>query len=123
MYNYYCREQHSLSKSHSNRDFLDALNRLKIEQQFLVDNHIKKGDMLLSKHALRIIMHFVVLEGEDTNYKKFRDRVNIVRDIVNIEIYDLPLKHKIVGYLLNKRKYLSVYCLLLLRKKWQHMNG
>lgn len=121
LYNYFRRNQYSLSKSCYNKDFLDALNRLKIECQFYKEKQIAKGEMLLSKHALRIIAHFVVLEDEDSNYKNFSDRVNMVKDIVDIKSCNLPLKQKVLTYLVNKRKYLCIYLVLLLRKKWQYI--
>lgn len=77
IYNYYHRENQSLSSLKDRRSFLDNIAKLYCEKEFLYSCLVYNSNYILTNHALSCLKQFSILEGESNSYNSFKKRLTI----------------------------------------------
>lgn len=109
LYNYFHRDNNSLSQLKNYKSFIANLTKLNIEKRFLEDNKIEKGNLVLTNHTFGILKQFVLLSDRDNNYSEFKKRWEKIRPFVDTNVEVNSTKQKVLYYLVDKNLLLFIY--------------
>lgn len=86
LYLYIHRENISLTKIKNYDTFLCDLLNFKLKKEYLEQMNIKERKKILSEWAVLLVNKYVFLDGEDNNYRDFKNRVHQIKKIFSSTI-------------------------------------
>ena len=90
-YNYYHRNNGSLSTIKSREAYSSEFRKLQIEREFLYKNNILKRSKLLNNHAIACIKRFITIENEEKTYLNYKKRIKQV--ILLMDFKEITIKN------------------------------
>lgn len=108
-YNYFHRNNNSLSQLKDYKSYLANLTKLKLEKEFLENNKIKNANAVLTNHAFSALKQFVFLSDRDNNYLEFKNRWEKIKAFVDIDVKPRSTKQKILFWLIKNNIMFVVY--------------
>lgn len=109
LYNYFHRDNNSLSQLKDYKSYLANLTKLNLEKEFLVVNKIDNANLVLTNHAFGTLKQFVLLSDRDNSYYEFKKRWDRIKAFVDTKVDAKTTKQKILFYLIDKNLLLLVY--------------
>lgn len=109
LYNYFHRDNNSLSQLKDHRSYIANLTKLNIEKNFLEVNKIEKNNLVLTNHAFGTLKQFVLLSDRNNDYSEFKKRWKRIRPFVDTNVDTCSIKTKILYFLINNDLLFLVY--------------
>lgn len=115
LYNYYHRNNGSLSVNASKRAFNSNLKKLKVEKEFYDKFQITNSNKILNDHTISSMQHFAVLNDNNDTYKDFISRIEELILFLDCQEKTISIKRKICLFLLRNRFYFAFYLYVILK--------
>ena len=109
LYNYFHRDNNSLSQLKDYKSYLANLTKLNLEKEFLVVNKIDNANLVLTNHAFGTLKQFVLLSDRDNSYYEFKKRWDRIKAFVDTKVDAKTTKQKILFYLIDINLLVLVY--------------
>lgn len=113
LYNYYHRENKSLSKIRNIRAFEMIIKKLEEEKKFLYDLNVNYKETIFNNHVIDAIKDFTILEDSDNTYKFCKKRIHQLSNFLEEKYKYSTWKKYLVNFFLKKNFYLPVYLICL----------
>ena len=115
LYNYFHRENNSLSKIRTLKTFEMLKEKLYIERDFLETKKVKNRELILNNHIIDTVVNFSVLEQYNNSYKDFKRRILDLKKI----LYETDKYSNIKRYFtmkgLKNNIIFPIYCYCILK--------
>lgn len=115
LYNYYHRQENSLSKTANIKTFRMTIKKLKEEKQFLNDMEINDKETIIYHQVINAIKAFAILEDDKISYEFSKKRIRQLSSFLEKKYRCITWKKYIFQFLLNRNFYLPIYLYCLLR--------
>ena len=115
LYYYKHRNIESLSSKKTEKVFIGATTKLKIEYDFFCEKKIKYGNKIILESIYRVIWNFFI-NTKMCTYNLLKERMMLLNKAINIETLNknkLTLKEKIFYKIINNKSYkiIYIYCM------------
>lgn len=114
LYNYFHRDNNSLSQLKDYKSYLANLTKLKLEKSFLITNKIENANKVLTNHAFSTLKQFIVLSDEPNTYSNFMKRWNELEVFIDIKTMPKSVKKRMLFWLIKRNLHCVVYLYYLL---------
>ena len=114
LYNYFHRDNNSLSQLKDYKSYLANLTKLKIEKNFLITNKIENANKVLTNHAFSALKQFIVLSDVHNTYSNFMKRWNELEVFIDIKTMPKSVKKRMLFWLIKRDLHCVVYLYYLL---------
>lgn len=118
LYNYFHRDNYSLSKQITIETFNQVIKVLTLEKNFLEQNNINNKEYVFSNEIINYIGAYVTLDNEKKNtYRDFKIRVNKLKEILSDWSKSFGKKRYIILICLKYNIFFPIYFYYILKNK------
>lgn len=109
LYNYFHRENHSLSQKRKMDNYNNMLYLIQKEIEFLLFRNIGKKNELICDQCVWALDQFIHLDDRPHTFKEFKKRAMSVKKLIEPYYAYTNIKRKILFYALRHNSFLLIY--------------